>query len=304
MLSKSVKEKALALGLDAVGIVPIEELKYEGELLKKWLSNHYNGSMQYMENNIEKRINPALLVDGAKSIIVTLLSYYNDADNDIVDTKNPLIARYSRGKDYHLVVKDKLFRLFAFMKENDESLSGRCFTDSAPVMEHAWAVRAGLGWIGKNTLLINKGLGSYCFIGVIISSAEFDSYNISTPKSYCGTCTRCIDACPTKALSEYSVNANLCISYNTIENKGEYPESLKKKAGNRIFGCDVCQDVCPWNQNLSSHDLSEFKLKNFLVDMTKEKWLSMSDSEFNSLFRDSPLKRAGLLQIKRNILRD
>jgi len=304
MFSKSVKEKALALGFDAIGIVPIDELKYEGEFLKKWLSHNYNGSMKYMENNVDKRIDPTLLVEGAKSVIVTLLSYYDEAEDTMSNTKNPLIARYSRGKDYHIVVKDKLFSLFAFMKESDESLTGRCFTDSAPVMEHAWAVRAGLGWLGKNTLLINKDLGSYCFIGVIFSSAEFDCYDKPSVNGYCGKCTKCIDACPTKALSEYRVDARLCISYNTIENRGEYKDSLKKKAGNKIFGCDVCQEVCPWNRNLTSHLQAEFKIKDFLVDMTKEEWLSMTNSEFKDKFKDSPLMRAGLKQIKRNILRD
>lgn len=295
----SLLEKARELGFDACGVAPVDVLSREKERLLHWLSKGFQAGMGYMANNIEKRENPALLVEGARSVIVTLTNYYTPRKQDI---QAPVVARYAYGKDYHIVVKDRLHRLLAFLRENSgQEISGRVFVDSAPVFEHEWARRAGLGWIGRNTLLINPRLGSYCFIGVIISDFEPSRYSLPEERDFCGRCNRCVEACPTGALSSREVNANLCISYNTIERKGEISSEIKEKMGERFFGCDACQEVCPWNGKAAMHRVDEFLPNEWLMRMDREEWLSLDEATFKERFKDSPLLRPGLEQIKRNL---
>lgn len=288
---EKLKKKAAILGFDAAGVVPLEKLPEEGGRLGRWLEAGYQAGMNYMERNVEKRVDAALLVENARSVIVTLTNYYS---TDRQPAGIPRIARYAYGKDYHIVIRERLRRL-------QGEMGGRCFVDSAPVFEHEWARRAGLGWIGKNTLLLHRELGSFCFIGVIITPALFDHYSLPLEKSYCGTCTRCIDACPTGALSEHCVDARRCISYQTIENRGEFPEELKKRAGGRIFGCDICQEVCPWNRKVQPHQVPEFIPHPGAMGLTAEQWRNLGEADFMELFKDTPLERTGLEKIKRNL---
>ncbi len=294
-----LKNKAWECGFDACGVVPVEILTRERERLERWLGRGFHAGMNYMANNIEKRENPALLVEGARSVIVTLTNYYT-SERQHPDA--PIAARYAYGKDYHRVVKDRLFKLYSSLQEKDgRKITGRIFVDSAPVFEHEWARRAGLGWIGRNSLLIHPKLGSFCFIGVIISDFEPDSYSSSESRNFCGTCNRCVKACPTGALSPYEVNANLCISYNTIERKDEIPPLIKEKMGNRFFGCDACQDACPWNRGAVLHHVEEFASDPWVMTMSREDWLDMDEETFKGRFADTPFTRPGLERIKRNI---
>lgn len=292
-----LKNMAREIGFDAAGVAPVALLSDEVRQLERWLGEGKNAGMGYMERNIALRENPGLLVEGAKSVIVTLTNYYSGQKQA---EGVPRIAMYARGKDYHLVVKERLHALLQFM-QREETVRGRCFTDSAPILEHAWARRAGLGWQGKNTLLIHKGLGSFCFIGVIITTAEFDQYDQPYRDSYCGSCQRCVEACPTGALMPGEVDARKCISYHTIENQGEYPSEIKLLAGNRIFGCDACQTVCPWNQKLAEHRISEFRADASAMNLSVSDWMAMNEQHFNLIFKDTPLERAGLVRLLRNL---
>lgn len=295
----NVRKHAVRLGFDAIGVTPVALLCEEGRDLKHWLEAGKNAGMGYMANHFEKRVDPALLVEGTRSVVVTLTNYYTGRRQP---DGAPRIARYAWGKDYHIVVKERLNVLLKFMQElGGADVSGRCFTDSAPVFEHEWARRAGLGWQGKNTLLINKQLGSFCFIGVIFTNAVFESYSKPFETTHCGTCNRCVEACPTGALSAYEVDARRCISYQTIENKGEYPEILKKLAGGRIFGCDACQDVCPWNRKAQPHQVADFFPKEDVLSLTVADWQAMDEIRFRRLFKDTPLERTGLKRIVRNL---
>jgi len=293
-------EKARACGFDACGIVPITSLSKERERLEQWLSKGFHAGMGYMERNVEKREQPTLLVEGARSVLVTLTNYYTPR---LQPEGVPVAARYAYGEDYHQVIKRRLFKLFTCLQEDNPScpLKGRVFVDSAPVFEHEWARRAGLGWIGRNTLLINPTWGSFCFIGVIISNFEPATYSMAEERNYCGTCRRCLEACPTGALSAYGVDARRCIAYNTIEWKGDIPRRVKEKMGARFFGCDACQEVCPWNRKATVHRVPEFKPNPWLMRMKREDWMVLSEDEFHERFKDTPLLRAGLEQIKRNL---
>lgn len=284
-------QRARGLGFDAVGVARSEKLVREVQYLRLWLERGCQAGMSYMERNVEKREDPRLLVEHAQSVIVTLTNYFHPFRQT---EKIPLIARYAYGKDYHIVVKEKLKQLQGQMK-------GRCFVDSAPVLEHEWARRAGLGWTGKNTLLINREKGSFCFIGIIITPEKFDRYSDPFEKNYCGNCNRCIEACPTGALTPYQLDARKCISYHTIENKGDYPEALKQKAGRRIFGCDTCQEVCPWNSRAKIHRLPEFLPSLERLNLSKEDWKQMDEFTFLRLFKNTPLERTGLNKILRNL---
>ena len=296
---ESLSEIAKACGFDACGVVPVDILSRERERLEQWVERGFHAGMNYMANNMEKRENPALLVEGARSVIVTLTNYYTPK---LQLEGVPVVARYAYGKDYHRVVKDRLFKLYACLEETiGRKIMGRVFVDSAPVFEHEWARRAGLGGVGRNSLLINPRLGSYCFIGVIISDFEPSTYSLPEKRNFCGQCNRCVEACPTGALSAYEVNANLCISYNTIERKGEIPSEIKKKMGVRFFGCDACQDICPWNRKAVAHHIDEFSPNEWLMWMSREDWLSLDEETFRERFKNSPLLRPGLEQIKRNV---
>lgn len=289
--ARELKERAKSLGFDAVGISRADKLPLERKRLEHWLEAGFHGGMAYMGRNVEKREDPALLVDNVRSVVVTLTNYYTENKQP---EGAPRIARYAYGKDYHTVIRDRLYAL-------KQHLEGRCFVDSAPVFEHAWAVRSGLGWIGKNTLLINKKLGSFCFIGILMTTAVFDTYDEPYAVAHCGNCNRCVEACPTGALSAYALDARKCISYLTIEQREDYAEAIKEKAGGRIFGCDICQEVCPWNREIAEHHVEDFMPLEVLTRFNREDWVQMDEKAFNVYFGESPLKRAGLEKLHRNM---
>ncbi len=286
--------KSREIGFDAAGVAPVEKLTGERERLQRWLDDGCQAGMAYMSRNMEKREDISLLVENARSVIVTLTNYYSPLRQE---AGVPRIARYAYGKDYHLVVKDRLRKL---MQELG-GIPGRCFTDSAPVFEHEWARRAGLGWIGENTLLIHRRKGSFCFIGIIVTPAVFDCYSQPFENTYCGTCTRCVDACPTGALTAHRVDARRCIAYHTIESQEPVPEEIRQVAGNRLFGCDCCQEVCPWNNRAEEHRIPEFLPRPEVLHLTKEDWRTMDETTFVRLFKDSPLQRAGLQKLRSTI---
>ena len=295
--TKKIKAEAKRLGFFACGISEVRFLKEEKEYLQKWLAENNHGEMKYMENHFDKRLNPELLVENTKSVISVLLPYYPHKLQK--DNTAPVISKYAYGKDYHYVVKEKLRILYDFIDKNIQKINGRIFTDSAPVLDKKWAELSGLGWVGKNSLLITKQ-GSFFFVGEIICDLELE-YD-SPIKNYCGTCTRCIDACPTHAITApYVVNANKCISYLTIEYKGNLPENLKDKFNNRVFGCDICQDVCPYNKNPILHNEPDFFPNTKLIEMTKDEWFELSEDDFNEVFNKSAVKRTKFKGFERNL---
>lgn len=291
-----MKKTALEVGFDAVGIAEAGFLEKDSEFLKKWLSQDFAGNMGYMHQNFDKRVNPQLLIEKARSVIVVLLNYFPSQQQN---HSAPKIAKYAYGKDYHYIVKEKLRKIVETIPEIKIDIQ-QCFCDSAPVLERRWAEKAGLGWIGKNTCLINKTLGSYFFIGEIITDVELLYDNPIVP-SHCGTCSRCVDACPTKALvSPHVIDARKCISYQTIENKEDIPLEIGEVLSGNVFGCDICQDVCPWNKKAKFHSCHEFVPSDFL-EMELKDWVNIDKNIFNQLFKHSPLQRAGLEKIKKNI---
>lgn len=295
-ISYLIKQKALELGFAAIGFSKANFLEKESQQLKKWLYNDLHGEMHYMENHFEKRTDPRKLVESAKSVISVLYNYFPEK-NQIDNTYK--ISKYAYGKDYHYVVKEKLNLLFDFIHTEISKIEGRAFVDSAPVMDKVWAAKSGLGWIGKNTNLISKEFGSFFFIGELIIDLELE-YDKAI-KDYCGTCTKCIDACPTNALKPYQLDARKCISYLTIEKKGEIPEEFKGKWDNWIFGCDICQDVCPWNPKAIFHNQDQFLISDQLQEMKKEDWQNLQKSDFKKLFNNSPVERTKFEGLKRNI---
>ncbi|WP_321279630.1 tRNA epoxyqueuosine(34) reductase QueG [Marinifilum fragile] len=297
--SNLIKSKAKELGLDLCGIVKADFLENEKENFLSWLDKGYHGEMGYMANNIEKRLDPRLLVENTKSIVVVGLNYFPKEQQN--DPEAPVIAKYAYGKDYHFVLKDRLNQLLEYINTEIGEVSGRAFVDSAPVLEHAWAKRAGLGWIGKNSLLINRKIGSFLFLGELFLDMELE-YENPTYADFCGGCNRCVRSCPTGAITEpYVVNGSKCISYYTIELKGEIPEEEKGKFQNRVFGCDICQDVCPWNRMAKSHKVPEFDPNPDLLNMSKENWQHMDAHKFGEIFRNSAVKRTKFKGIKRNL---
>jgi epoxyqueuosine reductase len=297
--TKLIKEHALKLGFSFVGISKAGFLETEAPKLEKWLNENKNGKMAYMENHFDKRLNPTLLVDGAKSVISLMYNYYTTDKQK--DTEAPKISKYAYGQDYHDVVKEKLTELLLFIQTNIGEVGGRCFVDSAPVLERAWAAKSGLGWIGKNGNLINKGHGSFYFLAELIIDLELD-YDSKLATNYCGTCTACIDACPTEAIvSPTVVDGSKCISYFTIELKDAIPTEMKGKFENWAFGCDVCQDVCPWNRFSKPHNEPNFLAKSELLNMTNNDWLEITEQVFSELFKKSPVKRTKYNGLKRNI---
>jgi epoxyqueuosine reductase len=287
----SLKENS-KIGFSKAGL-----LEKESKQLKEWLANGYQGEMHYMENHYEKRVDPTKLVDGAKSVISLLYNYYPEKKQRNDTYK---ISKYAYGKDYHYVVKEKLNKLFDYINSEIHILSGRAFVDSAPVMDKIWAAKSGLGWIGKNTNLISKEFGSFVFIGELIIDMELD-YDNNPVKDYCGNCTKCIDACPTNALSPYQLDARKCISYLTIENKGDIPDEFKGKLKDWIFGCDICQDVCPWNAKLKPNSEPQFQISDLLKNMNNKDWQNLDKQQFKKLFKNSPVERAKFTGLKRNI---
>jgi len=293
---KIIKQKALELGFCAVGFSKADFLEKEARALETWLNDGMHSSMSYMKNNPEKRIDPRKLVPGAKSIISVACNYFTP-DDQPADTYK--ISRYAYGRDYHEVIREKLNRLFKFIQTRTPDVRGRVFVDSAPVMERAWAARAGLGWIGKNTNLISREYGSFLFLGEIILDMELE-YDAPV-KSLCGTCTRCIDACPTKALTPYALDARECIACLTIEHRGEIPAAFRNQWTGWIFGCDICQEVCPWNKKAKLHSEKDFQPLSEISLFLKPNWENLTPEVFEKIFRKSPLKRTGFEGIKRNI---
>ena len=289
--SRTIREKALSLGFDDCGFSRAQPLPEDGRRLKDWLNEGHHAGMQYMENHFEKRTDPTRLVEGAVSIISLLCNYYTDRKQE--DPAAPLVSIYAFGKDYHQVMKEKLHRLLEFICSAEPEARGRVFVDSAPVLDRAWARNAGLGWIGKNSNLISRKFGSFVFIGEIILNIPLD-YNQFPENDFCGSCTRCIDACPTGAILEQRrVDAGLCISYQTIENREGIDAGMKGKLVQRIFGCDICQDVCPWNRKAVRHKEPAFEPAPGLLEMTREEWAGMKPETFGRLFTQSAVLRAG-----------
>jgi len=298
-LSDFIKTTAVNLGFYKCGISKAEHLVKDAEKMEQWLSQGNQGEMSYLERNKDKRYNPELLVENAKSVITVLYNYYPNQKLDEDD--NYKISKYAYGKDYHYIVKEKLSKLLTTIEEKTGERNARVFVDSAPVLDRAWAHKSGLGFIGKNTLLINKKGGSFFFIGHIIIDLELHYEQDVDFNNYCGSCTKCIDACPTEALNENFVDARSCISYLTIEYKGELPQNLEGKFNNWIFGCDICQDVCPWNRFSFPHNEPLFELTHNLQNMTKEQWKVIDKPQFNKLFKNTAVKRTGYNGLKRNI---
>lgn len=298
-ISERIKAKALELGFLACGISKAEMLIEEREHLQQWLGQEMHGEMGYMERNLEKRLDPRLLVENAKSVVSVLLNYF-PAEKQ-TDPDAPILSKYAYGTDYHFVMKEKLGKLLNFIQTAIAPCDGRCFVDSAPVLDRAWAARAGLGWIGKNTNLISPEHGSFFFIGELILDLELPE-NDKLIHNHCGTCSRCIDACPTKALAApYVLDARRCISYQTIENHGDIAVELCGKFENRVFGCDICQDVCPWNLKSEPHSEPAFVPSFRLMNLTKNEWHEMDKPAFNELFRNSAVKRTRFEGLKRNL---
>ncbi len=297
--TKLIKEKAAALGFDFCGVSRAEFLEEEAPRLETWLNNHYHGKMAWMANHFDKRLDPRKLVDGARSVISLMLNYYpgKRLPEGAEDFK---LSKYAYGADYHLVVKDKLKQLMNFISEEIGEVSGRVFVDSAPVMDKAWARKSGIGWVGKHSNLLNREGGSFFFIGEIILDLDLE-YD-GPVKDYCGTCTACMDACPTEAITEpYVVDGSRCISYFTIELREAIPEDFKGKFENWMFGCDICQDVCPWNRFARPHKTSEFLLNPDLETFTNKDWEEITEEVFRELFRMSPVKRTKFEGLKRNL---
>jgi epoxyqueuosine reductase len=293
-----IKKKAATLGFDFCGISKAEKLEEEESNLETWLARGYQGKMSYMENHFDKRLDPTKLVEGAKSVITLLYNYYPGPEQETPSTLK--VAKYAYGKDYHFVVKDKLKTFFTFLQEEIGEINGRVFVDSAPVMERQWAAKSGLGWLGKNTLLINKTHGSFFFLAELILDLEL-KYD-GPIKDYCGTCTKCLDACPTGALTEAGIlDASKCISYFTIELKDAIPAEFNDTYENWIFGCDICQDVCPWNRFSKKHKEPEFEKSKGVEAVTTDGWIDITEEVFRKLFKDSPIKRTKYHGLKRNI---
>lgn len=298
--SDSIKQKARELGFLECGIVPAGFLAEEKQHLESWLTEGMHGEMTYMERNSEKRLDPGLLAEGARTVIVVLQNYYTPATP--ADPEAPIISKYAYGTDYHFVMKNKLRQLLEFINTEIAPCKGRPFVDSAPVLERAWARRAGLGWIGKHSNLISLTHGSFFFIGELLIDIEIPYDEPRQVRDHCGTCTRCIDACPTRAIvANRVVDARKCISYQTIELKGDPDPNLRGKFENRVFGCDICQDVCPWNLKSQKHAEPAFEPAPRLLELLKEEWHQMDKPMFNQLFRNSAVKRAGYNGLRRNL---
>lgn len=295
-----IRDEAQRLGFSFIGFARAERLDEEARRLEAWLHKGYHGEMHYMANHFDKRVDPRLLVDGAKSVVSLMYNYYTPQTQN--DTEAPKISRYAYGEDYHFVLKRKLKSLLSFIRETVGEVNGRCFVDSAPVLERDWARRSGIGWAGKHTLLINPRAGSYFFLAELILDLEL-TYDHPI-KDYCGTCTRCIDACPTEAISPqgYVVDGSKCISYLTIELKNELPKDYQDKMDNWMFGCDVCQEVCPWNRFSKPHREPAFEPHPDLLFMTKSEWEDITEEVFNAIFRHSAVKRTKYKGLKRNLV--
>lgn len=292
-----IKSEAKRLGFLSCGISKASFLEEEAPRLEKWLNKNMHGEMQYMENHFEKRLDPTKLVEDSKSVISLLLNYYPQEQQ----TENSFkLSKYAYGTDYHFIIKDKLKQLLHFIQEEIGDVHGRAFVDSAPVLDKAWAAKSGLGWIGKHSNLLTQQVGSFYFIAELIIDLELD-YDLPTT-DHCGTCTKCIDACPTQAITEpYVVDGSKCISYFTIELKEKIPSEFKGKFDDWMFGCDVCQDVCPWNRFSKAHSEPLFNPHPELLSMTKKDWEEITEDVFKEIFKNSAVKRTKFEGLRRNI---
>ena len=294
-----IKTEAYKLGFRFCGFSKAVFLEEEAPRLENWLNNGFNGEMSYMENHFDKRLDPRKLVEGARSVISLALNYYTDQKQE--DPSAPKISQYAFGEDYHFVIKDKLKQLLEFISTEIGEVNGRAFVDSAPVLDKAWAKKAGIGWIGKHTNLINKHSGSFFFLAELITDLDLE-YDIAPSKDHCGTCTRCIEACPTDAIiAPYVVDGSRCISYLSIELKNELPSEFKGKMDNWMFGCDICQDVCPWNKFSVLHKEPAFKPHEELLSLTLNDWQEITEDTFKKVFKNSAVKRTKYKGLKRNI---
>lgn len=296
-IKQLILQKSKELGFFYCGFSKAEFLEEEAPRLEKWLNLNYHGKMSYMANHFDKRLDPRLLVDNAKTVVSLLLNYFPEQKQN---EESPKISKYAYGEDYHYVIKDKLQNLLSILKEEVGDISGRAFVDSAPVMDKVWAKKSGLGWIGKNSNLIHPKEGSFFFIAELI--IDFEMEPDGPMKDYCGTCTRCIDSCPTEAIIQpYVVDGSKCISYLTIELKDELlPTEFTGKMDNWMFGCDVCQDVCPWNRFSKITTESRFKTQTKMLDLTTNDWHDLSEEYFRELFKKSAIKRTKFEGLKRN----
>ncbi|MDB4107525.1 tRNA epoxyqueuosine(34) reductase QueG [Bacteroidia bacterium] len=295
--SKIVKDISTELGFDFCGISKAQKLENDAANLDRWLTKGYHGKMAWMENNFEKRVDPTLLVPGAKSVISLLFNYYPEENYDDAEIK---ISKYAYGTDYHFVIKDRLKSFLQLINERIGEVDGRVFVDSAPVLDRAWAAKSGLGWIGKNAMLITKQKGSYYFIAELIVDLELDADLPIT--DHCGTCTACIDACPTDAIvADKVVDSTKCISYLTIELRENIPASFKNQMEGWAFGCDICQDVCPWNRFAAPHSSAELKIREGLSELHAYEWQELTEIIFKDIFKKSAIKRAGFMKLKENI---
>ena len=297
--TRLIKNLALEEGFLSIGIAKAEFMEPEARRLESWLNQGYHGKMHYMSDHFEKRVDPTKLVPGAKSVISLAYNYYTEQEQE--DPAAPRISMYALGKDYHKVIKKKLKHLVSTIQDEIGEISGRCFVDSAPVLERDWARRSGQGWVGKHTLLLSKKRGSFFFLAEIIIDLELD-YDHPV-QDHCGKCTKCIDACPTDAIdaSGYILDASKCISYLTIELKESIPSEFQQSMENWMFGCDICQQVCPWNRFSVEHSEPKFQPSDQLLQMKKKDWEEITDEVFNEVFRGSAVKRTKYSGLKRNI---
>ena len=292
-----IKNEAKRLGFISCGISRAEFLEDEAPRLEKWLKMKMNGEMKYMENYFEKRLDPSKLVDDAKSVISLSYNYY---PKDLQNKEAPKISKYAYGMDYHYVIKEKLIFFLSFIKDKIGDVKGRAFVDSAPILEKAWASKSGIGWVGKNSNLITKQVGSFYFLAELIVDLELDYDGIET--DHCGECTACIDSCPTQAITEpYVVDGSKCISYFTIELKENIPNEFKEKFEDWVFGCDICQDVCPWNKFSKPHKEPLFQSTSELMKMSRDEWNEITEETFNKIFKNSAVKRTGYKGLTRNL---
>ncbi len=295
--SQIIKAESKRLGFLSCGISKAGFLEEEAPRLENWLNNQMNGQMSYMENHFDKRLNPTLLVDDAKSVISLLLNYY---PSELQNENSYKISKYAYGQDYHHVIKEKLKELLHFIQTEIGAVSGRAFVDSAPVLDKAWAAKSGLGWVGKNSNLITQKVGSFYFIAELIIDLELEYDSPTT--DHCGSCTACLDACPTEAIvAPYVVDGSKCISYFTIELKDNLPQEMKGKFDDWMFGCDVCQDVCPWNRFSKPHNEPLFEANPDIVNFSKSDWEEITVDTFQKVFKNSAVKRTKYEGLLRNI---
>jgi epoxyqueuosine reductase len=296
--SQLIKSKSQKFGFQSCGISKADFLESEAQHLENYLQNNFQGEMHYLENYFDKRLDPRLLVDGAKSVISLTYNYFPEENLPTLD--NFKISKYAYAQDYHEVIKDILREMLVELQDEIGEFSFRIFTDSAPVLEKAWAAKSGLGWIGKNALLLTKKTGSFQFLAEIICDLDLETDHAVT--DHCGSCRKCIDACPTNAIvSDKIIDGSKCISYLTIELKNEIPTHFKGKMEDWIFGCDICQDVCPWNRFAIPHQEERFKPNSFLKNYSKKEWTEITQELFSEIFRKSPVKRTKFAGLKRNI---